>query len=73
MVLHLPWFMVTTKVTVDGKPAAVSAGAVDVPVGARTINLQWSKSTNVPAMSYQKAVADYKVEYRKRYEASLHE
>jgi hypothetical protein len=72
MVLHIPWFMTVSKVTVDGKQATVTQGTVDVPVNTRTVELQWSRAKDAPTMSYRKAVEDYKAEYRKRYEASIH-
>jgi hypothetical protein len=61
-----------SKVTVDGKPAVVTQGTVDLPVNTRTVELQWSRAKDAPTMSYRKAVEDYKAEYRKRYEASIH-
>ena len=72
MILHLPWFMTVAKVTVDGTPASVKDGAVDLPLAARKVEIQWTRARSTPQMSYNKAVEDYKAEYRKRYEASLH-
>jgi hypothetical protein len=72
MVLHLPWFMAVSKVTVDGNQATVTQGTVDLPANTHTVELQWARAKDAPTMSYRKAVEDYKAEYRKRYEASIH-
>jgi hypothetical protein len=69
---HKMILVAVSKVTVDGKQATVTQGTADVPVNTRIVELQWSRAKDAPAMSYRKAVEDYKAEYRKRYEASIH-
>jgi hypothetical protein len=73
IVLHLPWFMTTSEVKVDGNKVAVKDGTVDLPVDSRRVEIRWARIRNAPAMSFMKAVNQYKAEYRKRYEALLHE
>jgi hypothetical protein len=72
LVLPLPWFMMVSKVTVDGKQAPVKEGMVELPPAARDVEIHWSRLEGPSAMSYDRTVEDYKAEYRKRYEASLH-
>ena len=70
IVLHLPWFMDVNRVMADGKEAAVRNGAVTMPITARSIEITWTKKAGVPALSYAKAVSDYKAEYARRYQNS---
>ena len=71
LVLHLPWFMRATGISVDGKAVPVpSSGAVVLPVNSHKVQLRWSRLTvaaDVPAC-YADAVARYKREYRRRFE-----
>ncbi len=67
LVLHLPWFMEASRVLADGKEAAVRNGTVTVPISARKVEVTWTKKAGVPALSYEKAVQDYKAEYARRY------
>ncbi len=68
IVLHLPWFMQTSSVRVDGRPAKIENGAVVLPASAKTVVLAWTRSAAAPNLSYESAVRAYKDEYRRRYE-----
>lgn len=72
LVVHLPWFMQVASVSADGKPVTVKDGAATVPANTKEVSLHWARKADAPALSYQHAVDDYKAEYRKRYEQSLH-
>jgi hypothetical protein len=71
LLLHLPWFMQVTALSVDGKPAKVPAsGVLSLPPDARKIELQWNRlatAKDIP-VSYDDAVARYKREYQARFE-----
>jgi hypothetical protein len=69
--LHIPWFMNATSVVADGKPLPVVESQVRLPVGTRTIKLDWMRKAGTPAMSYNQRVNWYKAEYNKRYQEML--
>ena len=68
VVLHLPWFMQTGSVTVDGRTARIENGTVSLPVSARQVEIVWTRSATTPEVSYESTVRAYKDEYRRRYE-----
>lgn len=69
LVLHLPWFLRVAGIEVDGNKATPQDRALVLPATAREIDLHWTAfDEGMPRHSYQKAVADYKAEYRRRYE-----
>ena len=72
IVVHLPWFVIVHSVTADGKAVVVKDGAVTVAAGTKEINLRWTVKPNTPHMSYENAVASYKAEYARRYQALMH-
>ena len=71
LVVHLPWFMNVTSITADGKKVAPSNNYALVPVNANEVHIEWQKRSDAPALSYDRAVKDYKAEYRRRYEQWL--
>lgn len=71
IVLHLPWFMNATGILADGKAIRVSGDHVELPAETREVEITWTKKTNAPAMSFDRSVAAYKAEYRRRYEIFL--
>lgn len=71
VLLHLPWFVDRDTVTAvsDGKPLPVDAGVISLPLNTRRVDLTWHR-LSLPAAfprSYQTAVEQYKLEYRKRF------
>jgi hypothetical protein len=68
LVLHLSWFMQTTKVVADGKPLHIVQNEVMLPVSTKRVEITWAKKPGAPQLSYAKAVNDYKTEYRRRYD-----
>ncbi|MGP8251488.1 MAG: hypothetical protein ACLQHF_05590 [Terracidiphilus sp.] len=72
IVVHLPWFVDVHSVTADGKAVVVKNGTVTVAAGTKEINLRWTVKPNTPHMSYESAVASYKAEYARRYQALMH-
>lgn len=71
LVVHLPWFMQVSRITADGKAISPVAGAVSIPLETRELRIQWSRKPSTDSFSYAKAVADYKAEYKKRYQHLL--
>jgi hypothetical protein len=72
IVVHLPWFMEVKSATVDGKPAHLSGDTLVVSSNAREIHLHWNLRPDAPHLSYDRAVADYKAEYARRYQVLMH-
>ncbi|MGD0478788.1 MAG: hypothetical protein ABSA42_01380 [Terracidiphilus sp.] len=76
--IHLPWFIRLESATVDGAPITFSCiepcegGSISVRPTAREIRLHWSIRPNTPQLSYDRAVAAYKAEYARRYQALMH-
>lgn len=71
IVLHIPWFMQLTAVSIDGRPAAISHGdTVQLDPEARSVTLQWKRQALPSALpvSYKDAVARYEREYRRRFD-----
>ncbi len=68
IVLHLPWFMQTSSVSVDGRTVKVENGAVALPAPAKQVEIAWTRSAATPDLSYESTVRAYKEEYRRRYE-----
>ncbi len=71
LVLHLPWFMSVQSVQADGHPQAVAGDAVTLPVTTRQVELRFTARPNAANLSYDRTVAEYKAEYRRRYERFL--
>ena len=67
LILHLPWFMNVSGVTADGKKLTISNQAVVLPGNVKEVQIAWQEK-DVPGLSYENAVKDYKAEYRRRYE-----
>ena len=71
LVLHLPWFLDVQEASVDGKEITPEDGSVVLPIDAKEVRLRWRRRSGTPIMSYEKAVDDYKMEYKRRYEEFL--
>jgi hypothetical protein len=66
--LRVPWFLALEKVELDGQVMSPTDGEVLIPPGARQLVLHGARRSDVAAMSYEQAVADYQAEYRRRWE-----
>lgn len=71
IVLHVPWFMQVRSVSVDGHTAHAADGVIELPRDAKVVQLSWSRRPGSPAMSFAKAVSDYKREYAQHYDEYL--
>ncbi len=71
LLVHLPWFMQVTTVSVDGKPVKGPVSRIlSLPPDAHRVELQWNRLTtakDIP-VSYRDAVGRYKHEYQLRFE-----
>jgi hypothetical protein len=73
ILVHLPWFVEVSSVTVDGRPVTPGGTSIEVAPTARRIEIMWKRralSSDMP-VSYADAVDRYKREYRQRYEFLL--
>ena len=68
VVLHLPVGMSVIAVSAGGKALKVLDRAVVVPADASEITIRWAPKPGARAFSYDKTVAEYKAEYRRRYD-----
>jgi hypothetical protein len=71
IVLHLPWFMNVSSVSVDGKRAIPRNGQVELGPATQSVHISWTRRPIAPDLpqSYTAAVQSYKDEYAKRYHA----
>jgi hypothetical protein len=67
LILHLPWFMETASVTIDGATARAGGYSILLPASAREVRIVWHRKPDAAVMSYARTVESYKAEYRKRY------
>ena len=67
IVLHLPWFLVEPRVTLDGKVLAIDHGAVRFPADTLAVKLTWSRRLPI-TMSYERTVRSYEAAYRMHYD-----
>jgi hypothetical protein len=71
LLLHLPWFMQTESAIADGRAVKIDGDTVVLPPDAHEVRLQWRRRPGSSRMSYERTVAGYKQEYRRRYEHLL--
>jgi hypothetical protein len=71
LLVRIPWFYEVERATLDGKIVTKNDGHYLVPVAGRELVLFGRIRSDVPRMSYEQAVADYKAEYRRRYHQFL--
>jgi hypothetical protein len=72
IVVHLPWFVDVQSASADGKAVRVTDGAITVPPDTKELRLHWTVKPKTQHMSYERAIADYKAEYARRYEVLIH-
>ena len=67
VVIHLPWFVNLASAEADGKTIHAQGGTLQLPATVKHVELKWQKRTT-PAVSYATTVANYKTEYRRRFD-----
>ncbi|HPA19052.1 MAG TPA: hypothetical protein PLU30_14990 [Verrucomicrobiae bacterium] len=68
LLVRVPWFYSIGRATLDGKAIDAKDGHFAVPVTGKELILFGRIKPDGPRLSYERAVADYKAEYRRRYE-----
>jgi hypothetical protein len=71
LVIRIPWFYRADRIEVDGRQVRSADAQIVVPATARRIRVNGSNDPGMPALSYETAVANYKREYRRRFEEFL--
>lgn len=71
VVLHLPWFLETSKIVADGISLPVKGDSVVLPAHTRTVQLEWHRQAAEPDLSYQAVVEQYMRDYAAHYEQFL--
>ena len=66
--MRVPWFYAIERATLDGEPISLKDGHVVVPLRSRELIVFGRIKSDAPRLSYDQAVADYKAEYRRRYQ-----
>jgi hypothetical protein len=68
LLFHFPWFMDVRSITIDGKSVAVGEnGFQKLDPQTKKVVVQWTSRKNAGALSYARAVQDFKREYSRRY------
>jgi hypothetical protein len=69
IVLHFPWFMRVTAVSVDGRRVKFAGNEIEMAPTAKVADIVWRRCPIPPDVpsSYEVAVQRYKEEYAKRY------
>ena len=68
VLIHVPFYATATEAKVNGRTAAINNGVIALGPETSEVEILWTRDP-AKEMSYQKAVADYKAEYQKRWEA----
>jgi hypothetical protein len=71
VVIHLPWYVAPAGAKVDSKQVAMNRDRLEVPAGARRVDVTWKRNQVMSGFSYREAVEAYKHEYRRRYQQFL--
>jgi len=66
--VRVPWFYALEAAEVDGRPVTAEDGRLLIPQGTARLVLRGAIAPSTPGLSYDNAVADYKAEYRARWE-----
>jgi len=71
VLVRVPWFFAVQRATLDGAAVEEKDGHYLVPITAKELVLFGHVRPDAPPLSYDRAVADYKSEYRRRYQEFL--
>lgn len=71
VVVHVPWFYEVTGAECDGRALAADGGKLAVGSQVREIRVRGRIRPGTPATSFEHTVAQYKADYRKRYDEFL--
>lgn len=62
IVFHLPWYLIVSSVTVNGKELPVSNDSVEIPLNASQVEFHWKWNFH-PNLSYNEAVKSFLIKY----------
>lgn len=68
MVVRIPWFFEVQSAEADGRAVAVAADQIALTSGTRELTLRGRIRPGTAELSFDKAVEQYKQEYKRRYE-----
>jgi len=71
LIVHMPWFMNVQNIRADGKSVTLKNAQVSIPTDTKKVEIEWAQKSDLPRLSYENAVEEYKKEYRRRYEEYL--
>ena len=71
IILHLPWFMETTRLLADGKSIPITRDEVVLPLKFSSVSIDWRRRADSKPLSYDHAVAQYRTDYATRYQRFL--
>lgn len=71
LVVRIPWFYELDSIQADGQIATPQDGHVIVAAGTRELKVRGRIKPETPPLSFEKAVEQYKVEYKRRYDEFL--
>lgn len=67
VVIHIPWFVEYRGCQTDSKSFKRDGDKLVFSPEVTKVSVKWSYKPEIPKYSYEKTVADYKKEYRRRY------
>ena len=67
MVIRLPWFYEVQAAEADGRALRISEGKLIVAPSTHEVKVKGQFRPSAPDLSFERTVAQYKQEYRKRY------
>jgi hypothetical protein len=71
VVIRIPWFYEAQQAEADGKPVQIKGGELILPAGTHEVNVKGRMKPGVAPLSFERAVDDYKAEYKERYQEFL--
>jgi len=71
LILHLPWFYAAERIDLDGRPAKLNGATLELPPAGGVVEIVGHIRPGTETGGYERAVEDYKREYRARYERFL--
>jgi len=67
LILHLPWFYAVSRIELDGRPAKATGDTLEIPAAGGSVKITGRIRPDTELGGYERAVENYKSEYRTRY------
>ena len=71
LVVRIPWFFAVDGIMADGQAVTPTDGHLVLAPGTRQLKVRGKIETKTPPMSFEKAVKEYRAEYKRRYDEFL--